>query len=688
MINNKTNDPLLSNPHTADQAPVIMKKRLVRAGFWIFLLMFALAFFIVNWGIDNKRAELEEALNKRLEVIAQGRVDILSQWFSGLTDQAQRISDAELFRLYAAEVDLLGENISLLFSASASTDNNQLSQQLPLMQTVLYDFQESSIFESARIINRTGYTYISTDSKITPLHPDQRQLAEQTIAQNKRLFSTAQMVKDGLVLYMGVPIHAPQSDNKAVSMLLLTINVSNKITELLSPSPLSTKGERTRLFQLTPDGYQELVPWLTDQSRTGLSPIALSQQFTFGKRMALGSQTEVYSLATKVPELDWWVALEADAKVSMAPLVRYQQIAISMIVLLGLLFFVLTGALWWRLVGTENQKIAAQFKELANQINKQRQLLDSINGNLQELIGLKDNSGTYIYVNSSFAKAIGRKVEEIHGLDDSAIFGFDTAKRLAPSDRRVIESRAQVTISEQIYLQSRLHHFQISKVPFIDHEGNIAGIISSMRDVTTMIEQQNKATAATRQTIEALAKTIELHDPYLAGHSRLMSTLSVAVAKQLGLSDQVISTVEIASYLSQIGKIYIPAELLQKSGSLTAEEKIEIEKHVDHSVRILEDIAFDLPILESLKQMNENLDGSGYPAGLKGGQISLQARILAITNSYAAMLRPRAYRPARNSDDIFDIYAQMQEKYDIEIVAALQEVMKSPLGNKITLGEH
>ncbi len=688
MVNNQMNDTLLKTSLAAHQAPTLMKKRLIRAGIWIFLLMLSLAFFSVNWGIDNKQRELEEALHKRLEIIAQGRADILSQWFSGLIEQAERISEADLFRLYAAEVNLLDNNLSQLLSTTEETGNEQISQQLPLMENILREFQESSIFESARVINRGGYSYISTDSKTKTLQPEQRQLAELAIIQNHSQFSAAKMTEGGLTLTFCVPIRPPQTDNQAVSALMLNVNVSNKITEILSPSPLSAKGERTRLLQLGGEGYQELVPWLTDSSRSGIAPLAVSQQFSFGKRTAPGTQTEVYSLAVKIPNLDWWILQEANAKTSMAPLVKYRQVAISMVILLGLLFFVLTGALWWRLVGTENQKIAAEFKELAKQIEKQRQLLDSINGNLHELIGLKDNSGAYIYVNPAFAKAAGRQPEELYGLDDSAIFGFDTAKRLAPSDRKVIETRSQITINENIYLQSRHYHFQISKVPFIDHEGKIAGIISSLRDVTAIIEQQNKAAAATRQTIEALAKTIELHDPYLAGHSRLMSTLSVAVAKQLGLSDQIKNTVEIASYLSQIGKVYVPAALLQKTEALTLEEKSEIEKHVEHSIRILKDIAFDLPILESLKQMNENLDGSGYPAGLKGDQIGLQARILAVTNSYAAMLRPRAYRPARDSEEIFEIYAETEDKYDTAIVTALHEVMKSPLGSKIMAGNY
>jgi PAS domain S-box-containing protein len=333
----------------------------------------------------------------------------------------------------------------------------------------------------------------------------------------------------------------------------------------------------------------------------------------------------------------------------------------------------------------ENQKMAERFKQLALRIEEQRQLLDSINGTLTEYIGLKDNSGQYRYVNPAFAEAVGRTQDELIGLDDTAIFGFDTAKRLEKSDRRVIESRSHDTVHQEIYLQSKRHDLQISKMPFIDPDGNLSGIVATFRDVTELLENQRRSERATRQTIEVLARAIELNDPYLAGHSRLMSALAVETAKNLGCTEEISKTVETASFLSQIGKMFVDQELLQKPGILTDEEKAEVEKHVEYSANILREIEFDLPIFDSIIQMNEFLDGSGYPAGLKGDEISLPARILAATNSFCAMVKPRSYRPAKSLEDVLSILDSVPDKYDPEIIQALRSATDSVNGKKILI---
>jgi HD-GYP domain-containing protein (c-di-GMP phosphodiesterase class II) len=101
---------------------------------------------------------------------------------------------------------------------------------------------------------------------------------------------------------------------------------------------------------------------------------------------------------------------------------------------------------------------------------------------------------------------------------------------------------------------------------------------------------------------------------------------------------------------------------------------------------VLADIEFDLPVLQVIEQMNEKLDGSGYPAGISGDAISSPARILAVINTFCAMVRPRAYRPAVPVDDTLDALERMQDKYDAEVIARLREVVESATGEKLLQG--
>ena len=432
----------------------------------------------------------------------------------------------------------------------------------------------------------------------------------------------------------------------------------------------------------------ELVPWLPGEIFPLSQASHVELELSFGQRPSPRDQREVFSLAMKIPQLDWWILQETDYAQAISPANSHRRATISIIALGSLLLLVLIGALWWKLIGVENRKMAEAFKQLAAQIDEQRQLLDNINGNLSEYIGLKDNRGLYLYVNQAFADVVGRPQNEIIGLDDAAIFGFDSAKRLAHSDNKVIESRQQVTLNEELYLQSQRYDLQISKVPYVSSDGNISGIISSFRDVTEQLKNQKRSEKATRQTIEVLAKAVELNDPYLAGHSQLMSLFAVEMAKNMNCSESIQATVETASFLSQLGKMFVNPQLLQKPAVLTDDEKDQVEKHVEHAVNILQDIDFDLPICETILQMNEHLDGSGYPAGLKNEEINKAARILGVSNSFCAMIQPRSYRPARHASETLEVLKGESHKYDLEVIAALDEVVNSAIGERIITSIH
>jgi PAS domain S-box-containing protein len=310
-------------------------------------------------------------------------------------------------------------------------------------------------------------------------------------------------------------------------------------------------------------------------------------------------------------------------------------------------------------------------------------LLDSINNTITEYMALKDVRGFYQYVNPAFAAALGRDADAVVGLDDTALFGFDTARRLETTDRWVLTHKRSKSFHFDLYLQSRLHHLHISKVPFIDQGGKIRGIVSLFRDITEMVEVRQRSEKAVRQTIEILVKAIERTDPYLSGHTRLLRHISQAVATELNLDERDSATLEIAANLSQVGKLFVDPELLNKPSRLTKEERVAVEQHVVHAEELLQDVSFELPIAESVTQMNELLDGSGYPKGLKGEEILLPAQVLAIANAFCAMVKPRAYRPPIPAQEAIDYLKLAEEKYAGHIVAALERVAQSAQGEKL-----
>ncbi len=682
-------------PQTPDGSASSQARWGLSIGIISMLLVTVCAALLVHWSLQRKTEDLQEALEKRLELQAVGRSEVISTWLAGQVTQANRVTQSELFRLYAAEIDLIEEDLSLLLTAPLTPDNpkigpelQQLAAQLPMMQNLLDEFTRYAGFISGRVINRSGQSFIATDASTAPIEPAQLQLVEQTLQKKQPQFSSLSPSSNGLILQVFLPIFPPLAEREQadpVAVLQLNKRVSGKINELLVASPLSDKGERIRLLQKSARGFEELTPWLPGELSRINQALILDEraQLAYAERSEINGQKTVFSLGRKVPELNWWVLVEAEKKSALAPLKNFRRVAISIAGLVVLLLGITLGAFWWRMIGVENHQQAIRFRELAEKIEAQHKLLEGINNNLTEYIGLKDNRGLYQYANPAFAKAIGRQPEEIIGLDDVALFGYDTAKRLEAFDNLVIENHQPTSHREQIYLQSKRHHLRISKVPYIDQQGKLKGIISLYRDITDLVDEQERNQRVVNQAIEALAKTIELKDAYLAGHSRLMSGLAKLLAKNLRAPDEVIATVETAAYLSQIGKMFIDPQLLNKPTTLSKEEKEQVEKHVQHAANVLREIDFELPIYRAVYQMNEHLDGSGYPEGLQGDEIDLPARILAVSNGFCAMLRPRSYRPARSKEEILEIFSQNAPWYDPEVVETLKFVVQSHEAEKL-----
>lgn len=663
------------------------KALLVGAG--VLCIVTAVVAFCVYLINTHKERALEDSLEKRLELLAGGRSEVISTWLSGLVNQGDRIVQSELFKLFATEVDLLGGDVSLLVtgqlqaSPDISGDAAQLEDQLPMMQKLLDEFTKYSGFRSGRIINRNGQTYLATDAGTTPLTPTHREHVKTVLAANKPYFTPARHTANGLVMELFLPI-VPLQAGKPVSVLLLSKAVSDKVNELLANSPLMGEGERTRLIQKVGTDFQEIIPWMPGELKALPQEMELgADTLAFSVRASLTESRTAYSFGRKVPELDWWIVQESDYQIARRSVRNYLRFLIAIGALMVLFCSTFLGAVWWRLVGIENQKSARRFKQLADHIEEQRQLLDSINNTITEFIGLKDTRGYYQYVNPAFAHALGRDAGEVTGLDDAALFGFDTAKRLEVSDRWVLENKKSKNFQIDLYLQSKLHHLQISKVPFTDPSGKITGIVSLIRDITEIVEVRKRSEKSIRQTIEVLVKAIEKTDPYLSGHSQLMRRISQAIAMELNLGEQESATIEIAANLSQIGKMFVDQDLLNKPGKLTPTERLEVERHVEHAASVLKDMDFDLPITESVLQINELIDGSGYPKGLKGDEISVPARILAVSNTFCAMVKPRSYRPPIPAEEALSYLSGAKEKYDPEVVDALVKVATSAVGEKI-----
>jgi putative nucleotidyltransferase with HDIG domain len=186
---------------------------------------------------------------------------------------------------------------------------------------------------------------------------------------------------------------------------------------------------------------------------------------------------------------------------------------------------------------------------------------------------------------------------------------------------------------------------------------NLIGGVVAFRDITERRRQEKQLQGALESlrkalgtTIQVMVSAVEIRDPYTAGHQTRSAALAGAIAAEMGLSQENIDGIRMAGSIHDIGKLSIPAEILSKPTTLSEIELLLIKEHANRGYEILKDVESPWPLAEIVHQHHERMDGSGYPGNLKGEEILIEARILAVSDVVEAMASHRPYRPALGVD--------------------------------------
>ena len=178
-------------------------------------------------------------------------------------------------------------------------------------------------------------------------------------------------------------------------------------------------------------------------------------------------------------------------------------------------------------------------------------------------------------------------------------------------------------------------------------------------------------------TIYAMAKVVEIRDVYTAGHQARVAQLSREIAQTMGLPKDQVNGTYMAGLIHDIGKIYVPAEILTRPGQLSEVEFNLVKEHPRVGAEILQQVEFPWPVAQIILQHHERLDGSGYPNGLQGEEILLEAKILAVADTVEAMSSHRPYRPAMGIEVALElIQREAGRLFDVEIVAVCVKLFR------------
>lgn len=485
-------------------------------------------------------------------------------------------------------------------------------------------------------------------------------------------------------------MHKNKSTQQPIGVIYGVKDADQHLFPLLASNSNSTKSDETTLIEKRGEEIIYLSP-LADKT-PALKKILAANAADLAAAQALESPgffgelpdysgTAVLFTSRRLSGVDWLLMEKINVDEALSESSHHQKFLLSSLLLALFLTIISIAAAWWHGSSIREQKALEKLKIKSRELETQTNLLNAINDNITDFILLLDHNYHLIFTNYTFAARVSAGPEDLTGKSLTSVMGPQSAEIIKKLCKKITKQQLPLTRELMLEINEIISTFSAAIIPVTLHGDNEPSILITLHDITRLQAERLEKQRLTEQIINALMRAIDLHDPYSAGHSAKVAEIAEHVGREMNLDEDSLATLSTAANLCNLGKLSIPADILTKTGRLTAGEQKIIRRESFSAEDILKEIDFSGPVLETIMQKHEFLDGSGYPAGLKDDEIIMPARILAAVNSYVAMTSPRAYRDERTVKEAMEqLFQDSGIKYDRQVIAALFNVIENVLG--------
>ena len=327
-------------------------------------------------------------------------------------------------------------------------------------------------------------------------------------------------------------------------------------------------------------------------------------------------------------------------------------------------------------------------KEMEKQLSLEREFLRALLDNIPDMIYFKDLQNHFILVNKAHTNALNLTPEEVIGKSDLDFFPREIAQKYYADDNRVIKTGKPIVgkVEKAQRPDGGVTYVSTTKVPHRNKHGKIIGTMGITRNITAYVNLEKGHLTMVINALTVLGKALEMRDPYTFSHTRRVASIAEKIGKALGWSEGRLLKIRLAAELHDLGKISIPLDILNKPGKLSNIEYSFVQQHVKKCYDLIKDIDFPFSLAEIVLQHHERLDGSGYPRKLKGDEIILEARILAVSDVLESMVSHRPYREALGIEKACEeLKNGCRSRYDPKIAGVVFKLIKENNGKAFWL---
>lgn len=309
-------------------------------------------------------------------------------------------------------------------------------------------------------------------------------------------------------------------------------------------------------------------------------------------------------------------------------------------------------AVWRHGSSIRAQEAAEKSRIAAERFENMTKFMNLITNSQPTQIFAVTGDTKYTFANEPACRKAGMSIDDIRGKTMGSIMGPVKSSFYGKINEAILASFAESDDTEkerQSHIQSfgeedDLEVLKTDHIPLRGDRDYPPGILMVMDDITEYTRERRKSDMMMRQLIDALIGVVERRDPHTTHQSARISEVARAIAREMELPDAEVKTVDIAGSLINLGRVFIPNDVLAKRGNLTMQEQAMFDNSYKDSVELLKDVEFEGPVVHTIDQSGEYWDGSG-PRGMKGDEILHPARILAVAAAFISMVNPRTGEP-------------------------------------------
>jgi len=649
---------------------------------------------LVLWYVNAEREREIQNWQVRLGIVADGRLGALTQWMDEQVSVLTRLSTNANLQLYV--MDLLaatgedaqqveGRYVRNILDATANQAGFMPERQSSRVNANV----GASVTAGLAVVDRAGDIIVG--SEFMPGLPEGFGAALARAGDGEPVISGPRPGPTGEpLLSIVVPLYAVQQsppDGNQLGYIVGLRPFNHTIFRLLEQPGNVWESAESYLVRprdgsvtyLTPlsDGSPPMGKSLSLETPDLAAAAAVEAPglFGFGRDHA---GTDVLFTSRTVPGTDWLLIHTISRAEALAD--ADARLRTLLIVFILVIVGVLGGsvALWRHGTTVRLAEIATRYKLTADRLSNHMKFLRVVTDGQPTAIAAVDEGDHYTFANKEAAWGSDLEPDSLVGMTLAEVMGPHDAGKVRALNQQVLltQSPASEVLTLERDGQERI--IKSDHIPLAADREHPRSVLMVMQDVTELMAERARREATMRDLVGTLVSLVDQRDPFSANHSSMVAEVSRAIADEMGEGEAVRQTVDIAGNLMNLGKILVPEDILTKTGALSDEEFNTVRTAMVRTADMLSGVSFDLPVAETLRQLQERWDGGGFPDGLAGERICIEARIVMVANAFVGMVSPRAFRGALPIEKVISILMEdAGTRYDLRPVAALVNYLQN-----------